>query len=210
MIVTRPRDQARELVRALRDAGFEPVECPLIAIEPIDDGPIDVDGYDWVVVTSANGAEQLARRRIGELRAVAAIGSVTAAVLERRGIRVDFVPSVSTQEGLVAEFPRPAGHVLFVGAEEARRLLVDELGAEFRPVYRTRRLRPDAPPQGDLVVLASPSAAEAYGALRVSIPAVTIGPQTTAAARTAAVEVAAEARTPDVAGIVAAVREATE
>ena len=208
VIVTRPRGQARPLADALRQAGFEPVVCPLIELEPIEDGPIEVEGYDWVVVTSANGAEQLARRHLGYLPRVAAIGAATAAALAAYGIDVDFVPSAPSQEALVAEFPRPAGRVLFVGAEEARGLIVVELDADFRAVYRTRRLRPDPPPQGDVAVLASPSAAEAFAALGLGVPVVTIGPQTTAAARRHGAHVAAQARTPDVAGIVAAVREA--
>ena len=208
VIVTRPRAQAGPLVDALREAGFEPVLCPLVEIEPIDDGPIDVTGYDWVVVTSANGAEQLARRRRGELPRVAAVGGATAAALASSGIDVALVPATASQEGLVAEFPRSPGRVLFVAAEDARRLIVSELGADFRAVYRTRRLCPDPAPEGDLAVLASPSAADAFAGLSLDIPVVSIGPQTTAAARRHGARVAAEARTQDVAGLVAAVREA--
>jgi uroporphyrinogen-III synthase len=208
VIVTRPRAQAGPVADALREAGFEPVVCPLIELEPIDDGPIEVAGYDWVVVTSANGAEQLVRRHVGYLPRVAAIGGATAATLATFGIGADFVPTTATQEALVAEFPRPPGRILFVAAEEARGLIVAELGADFRPVYRTRRLRPDPPPEGDLVLLASPSAADAFVALRLDLPVVTIGPQTTAAARRHGAQVAAEARTQDVAGLVDAVREA--
>jgi uroporphyrinogen-III synthase len=208
VIVTRPRKQAGPLVDALREAGFEPVLCPLIEVEPIDDGPIEVAGYDWVIVTSGNGAEQLARRQLGYLPRVAAVGATTAAALETFGIHADFVPSAPSQEALVAEFPRPPGRVLFVGAEEARGLIVTELDADFRAAYRTKRLRPDPPPRGDLVLLASPSAADAFAALRLDLPAVTMGPQTTAAARAHGIHVAAQAQTQDVAGLVAAVREA--
>jgi uroporphyrinogen-III synthase len=208
VIVTRPRAQAGALAEALRKAGFEPIVCPLVEIEPIDDGPIEVAGYDWVVVTSANGAEQLARRHLGSLPRVAAIGAATATTLATYGIETDFVPSTPSQEALVAEFPRPRGRVLFVAGEEARGLVVAELDADFRAVYRTRRLRPEPPPEGDVAVLASPSAADAFAALRIDVPVVTIGPQTTAAARAHGTCVAAQARTQNVAGIVAAVREA--
>jgi len=208
VIVTRRREQASSLVDALRAAGFEPVLSPLIEVEPINDGPIDVAGYDWVVVTSVNGAEQLARRYRGSPPRVAAVGVATASALEAAGIQADFVPSTASQDALVAEFPRPAGRVLFVGAEEARGLIVAGLGADFRAVYRTRRLRPDPPPQGDLVLLASPSAADAFAALELDVPAVTIGPETSAAARAHGIHVRAQARTRDVAGLVAAVREA--
>jgi len=208
VIVTRPRAQAGPLADALRAAGFEPVVCPLVELEPIDDGPIEVAGHDWVVVTSAKGAEQLARRHRGYLPKVAAIGAATAGALANLGIEVDFVPTEPSQEALVEEFPRPPGRVLFVGAEEARGLIVAELDADFRAVYRTRRLHPDPPPEGDLAVLASPSAADALAALRLDVPVVTIGPQTTAAARRHGAHVLAQARTQDVSGLVAAVREA--
>jgi uroporphyrinogen-III synthase len=201
VVVTRPRAQAEALLSALRAEGFEVTACPVIETEPIDDGPIDVTGYDWVIVTSANGAAELGARYSGVLPGVAAVGEMTAAALEAHGIGVDFVPSVASQEGLLAELPRPVGRALFVGAERARRLLVDELPADFRAVYRTVELGPP-PPDGDLVLLASPSAADAWAKLGSSLPAITIGPQTTAAARDAGLTVVAEAVTQDVAGLV--------
>jgi len=201
IVVTRPRGQEQELARGLEELGHEVVFCPMVAIEPLGDDPVDVSGYDWVIVTSANGARELRRRMTGTPSRVAAIGPASAEAFGG----ADLVPAVSTQEGLLAELPRPAGRVLFAGAEGARRLLVDELGATFVPLYRTRALEPADQPAGDLVVLASASAARAFGALGVALPAVSIGPQTTAAAREAGVEVVAEAETHDVAGLLAAV-----
>jgi len=201
VIVTRPQAQAEPLLNALRVEGFEPVACPVIATEAIDDGPIDTTGYDWVIVTSANGAAELGARHTGVLPRVAAVGELTAAALEAHGIVVEFVPSLASQEGLLAELPRPVGRALFVGAERARRLLADELPADFRAVYRTVELAPD-PPAGELVLLASPSAAAAWAKLRSTLPAITIGPQTTAAALDAGLTVVAEADTQNVAGLV--------
>lgn len=201
VIVTRPRAQAEELVEALRSAGFEPVLCPLIEIEPIDDGPIDVDGYDWVIVTSANGAAELGRRHAGAVPRIAAVGEATAAALAEHGLEASFVPSISSQEGLLAELPRPVGRALFVGAAGARRLIADELPADFRAVYRTVELTPDAP-TGDLVLLASPSAVRAWARVGAHLPSITIGPQTTEAARLAGLDVVAEAGTQDVAALV--------
>ena len=88
----------------------------------------------------------------------------------------------SSQDGLLREFPRPAGRVLFAAAEGARRGPIDALGADFVPLYRTRLLTPE-PPDGDVVVLASGSAARAYAGIGGSAPAVTIGPETTRIAR---------------------------
>jgi uroporphyrinogen-III synthase len=208
VVVTRAVRRAEPLEHALRLAGFDVVSCPLIEIETIDDGPIDVRGYEWVIVTSARGAEELARRRLGDPERLAAVGAATAAALRSHGLAVDFVPRESTQDGLVAEFPRPSGRVLFVGAEGARRLIVSELGADFRAVYRTRELRPDPPPAGDLAVIASPSAARALAALGWERPVVAIGPQTAAAAREAGLAVVAEAHRPTVDALVEAVRDA--
>jgi hydroxymethylbilane synthase len=56
VVVTRPRAQAGPLVERLEQLGHEVVECPLIEIERTSDDPIDAEGYDWVVVTSPNGA----------------------------------------------------------------------------------------------------------------------------------------------------------
>jgi len=201
-IVTRPRAQADALAAELRAQGFEPVICPLIETESIDDGPVELAGYDWVIVTSANGAAELVRRRQGALPRVAAVGEATAATLAGSGIAADFVPLSSSQEGLLEEFPRPVGRVLFVGAEGARSLLAERLPADFRAVYRTIESLPERPPEGDVVLLSSPSAARAWARLDSELPVVTIGPQTSAAARGEGLDVVAEARTQDVRGLV--------
>ena len=167
VIVTRPEGQADELGARLRALGHEVVLCPLVRIEPISDEPIDVTPYDWVIVTSANGARELARRLEGRPRRLAAIGPATAAALEEHGLSPDLVPAVATQEGLLAELRPPAGRVLVAAAERARRLVVDELKADFVPLYRTVELSPDELPAGDLVVLASGSAARAFGKLEL-------------------------------------------
>ena len=207
VIVTRPQDQAGPLVDRLERAGHQVVACPLIEIERTSDEPIDASGYDWVIVTSPNGADELARRG-RNLARVAAVGPGTAERLREHGIEPAFVPRVSTQDGLVAEFPRPAGRVLFAAAEGARRRPIEELDADFVALYRQRLLTP-YPPDGDVVVLASGSAARAYAAIGGSAPAVSIGPETTRVAASVGLTVVAEAATHDLDGLVAAVRDAT-
>jgi uroporphyrinogen-III synthase len=205
ILLTRPEGRNEELARRLRSHGHEPVVVPLVAVEPLGDDPIELDGYDWLVVTSAFGAREVRRRGRGHAERVAAIGRATADALGG----ADLVPQVSTQEGLLAELPRPPGRVLFAGAEGARRLLVDELGADFVATYRTRELRPGGPIDVELAVLASPSAARALAAADADIPAVSIGPETSRAADAAGVRVVAEAPTQDVDGLLAAVLRAT-
>jgi len=203
VIVTRPRDQAGPLVARLEALGHEVVECPLIEIVRTSDDPIDAAGYDWVVITSPNGADEIARRG-RDLPKLAAVGPGTAERLREHGLDPSFVPRVSTQEGLIAEFPRPAGRVLFAAAENSRRGTIDALGADFVPLYATRLLMPE-PPDGDVVVLASGSAARAYAAIGGDRPAVSIGPQTTLVAESMGLPVVGEARSHDLDGLVAAV-----
>jgi uroporphyrinogen III methyltransferase/synthase len=207
-IVTRPRAQAGPLVERLEALGIEVVECPLIEIERTSDEPVDCAGYEWLIVTSPNGADEIARRGVN-LPKVAAVGPGTAETLRRHGIEPDFVPRVSSQDGLIAGFPRPTGRVLFAAAENSRRRPIDALAADFVALYRTRLLAPE-PPAGDVVVLASGSAAKAYAWIGGGAPAVTIGPETSRVARSVGLTVAVEAESHDLDGLVAAVVRARE
>jgi uroporphyrinogen-III synthase len=201
-LVTRPSEQAQALAVELEAQGFEAVVEPLIAIEPLSDDPIRVSGYEWVIVTSANGAHELARRMDATPPRIAAVGPGTAAALEGAGLAPDVVADVHTQEGLVAAIGKPAGRVLFFAAEGARSLLPDALEADVVPAYRTVELEVASLPSVDVALLASASAARAYARAGGLGPAISIGPQTTAAARAAGVEVVAEAGSHDVRGLV--------
>ena len=205
VIVTRPRAQAQPLVGRLEELGYDVVECPLIEIIRTSDDPIDCAGYEWAVVTSPNGADEVARRA-RNLPKVAAVGPGTAETLRRHGIEPAFVASVSTAEHLAAEFPKPEGKVIFLAAENSRRGPIDALEADFVPLYSTVLLEPD-PPEGDVVVLASGSAARAYAWIGGKAPAVSIGPETTRVAGSVGLSVAVEAKTHDLDGLIAAVAE---
>ena len=205
VIVTRPRAQAGPLVERIESLGHEVVECPLIEIERTSDDPIDCAGYEWVIVTSPNGADETVRRA-RNLPKVAAVGPGTAETLRAQGVEPDFVPRVSSVDGLLDEFPRPEGRILYLAAENARRHPIEALGADYVPLYRTVLLQPDAP-DGDVVVLASGSAARAYAWTGGTAPAVSIGPETTRVARSVGLDVAVEARSHDLDGLVAAVSE---
>ena len=195
------------LAARVREAGLEPVECPLVAVRRLPGGPVDVRGYDRLCLTSRHGVEALfARGFEGELPPVAVVGPGTAEALRGQGVKPEIVAEVSTQEGLAAALPRRPGRVLFAGAEGARDVLARELGADFVPLYRTVELRPDRFPDADLVVLASASAARAFAALGRAAPVVSIGPVTSAAARELGLAVVAEAETHDLDGLAEAVK----
>lgn len=205
--VTRAAGQTDKLARRLEEMGCEPVIWPLIAVEPLDGGQVDPSPYDWVVVTSPNGAAELARRLTAPPRHIAAIGPGTAAALRERGFEPNLVPRESTQEGLLAELPKPTGRVLVAAAEGARRVIADTLDADFLPLYRTVELAPDEAPAVDIVLLASPSAARSLARTTArAVPVVVIGPQTATAARELGLDVAGEAAEHDLDGLLAALR----
>jgi uroporphyrinogen-III synthase len=188
-----------ELVARVESLGHDAVVCELIRIEPLADEPVDARAYDWLVVTSRNGAHELARRGVTANR-IAAIGPATADALRSHGLRVDLVASTRSQEGLRDELPE--GTLLLAAAEGARQ---DVLEAEFLPLYRTIELRPETP-DADVALLLSGSAARALAATGARLPVVAIGPQTAAEAKAAGLEVVAVAASQDVDGLVEALR----
>jgi uroporphyrinogen-III synthase len=188
-----------ELVPRVEALGHDAVLCPLIRVEPLGDDPLDLSAWDWVVVTSANGARELGRRLVAPPHHLAAIGPGTADALRDAGLEPDLVPRVHTQEGLRDELPQ-GRRMLLAAAEGARR---DVLDAEFLPLYRTVELQPDVPP-ADVALLMSGSSARALAASGAHMPVVAIGPQTAAEARQAGLEVVAVAETHDLDGLVEA------
>jgi uroporphyrinogen-III synthase len=195
VVVTR-----EDLVRRLEALGHEAVFCELIRTEPLGDDPIDASGYEWLIVTSPNGAHEVVRRLTGAPRHFAAVGPATAEALRAYGYEPDLVPRVHTQEGLRDELP--PGRALLAAAEGARR---DVLDADFLPLYRTIELTPPAP-EGDVALLMSGSAARALAATGAHMPVIAIGPQTAAEAQAQGLDVVAVAMSHDLDGLVEAVR----
>ncbi|MGE0307277.1 MAG: uroporphyrinogen-III synthase, partial [Acidimicrobiia bacterium] len=150
IVVTRAVDQVGTLSALLADAGAVVIEVPTIAIvEPLDGGaglnvavaaaaePATAGGYDWIVVTSGNGASRLvtAARSAGLSREdvsarIAVVGPGTADVLGAYGWSVELVPERFVGEGLVEAFDEGPGRVLVAQAEAARPIVVDGLRAK--------------------------------------------------------------------------------
>ena len=84
--------------------------------------------YDWVVVTSANGAAQVAGAlsQTNIRPKLAAVGKASADAL---GVEVDFVPTIARGDELVAQFPRGSGRVLLAQAQDAGGAVADGLRA---------------------------------------------------------------------------------
>jgi uroporphyrinogen III methyltransferase / synthase len=189
-----------ELVGPVEELGHDAVLCGLIRVEPLGEEPVDAGAYDWLVVTSRNGAHELGRRGVTANR-IAAIGPATAEALRSHGLNVDLVAATHTQEGLRDELPQ--GTTLLLAAAEGARQ--DVLDADFLPLYRTIELAPDVP-AADVALLMSGSAARALAASGARVPAIAIGPQTAAEARAAGLEVVGVAATHDLDGLLEALR----
>ena len=226
VVVTRPTGQADELVARLTHAGATPVVMPLISIEtdPVESqrlGDLPVAEFDWLVVTSPNGAQHyLAAHGTVAPPHVAAVGGATRAALVAGGVPVELVPAEQRAAGLLAQFPAGPGGVLVVQAAAAAPELAQGLAAAGWQVtavapYRSVPARPTAGQQlaalsADAVLFASGSAARAW--VRVfgrSTPplVVAIGPSTAAAAELAGLKVALVAADHSVSGLVAALEQ---
>lgn len=224
VVVTRAAEQADSLAELLAERGAEPVVVPLVRI---DDEPagraalaaLDPAGFDWVIVTSPNAAQRLANRvgaGVPGVRALAAVGSATAAVARDAGLRVDLVPRRQSAEGLLDEFAAPPGtSALVVQAVDAAPTLVEGLrdrGLLVTAVapYRAVPATPGAGQQlaalaADAVLFASGSAAQAWAEVfGTATPpiVVAIGPSTAAAATAAGLKVTAVAADHSLVGMV--------
>ncbi len=161
IVVTRPEEQAGEFACLLAAEGAEAILFPTIRIAPpakwtdVDRALAGLDGYDWIVFTSANGVKHFFARlgeRGGDIRdlkgiRICTIGPATAAAVEGKGIRVDLVPDEYVSEGVVRAFEAVdlrGKRVLLPRAAEARDVIPEglaKMGAEVDVVtaYRTVR-----------------------------------------------------------------------
>jgi uroporphyrinogen III methyltransferase/synthase len=190
VLVTRPREQATDLVRRLEILGAVPSILPAVAIEPLDDWT-EVDSrlarlgdYDWLVFTSVNGVRAFFGRlratgrdlrAIGDIK-LAAIGPGTAEALREFHLNADLIPAEYRSESLAAALAeRAAGQrILLARADRGRDVLRDELSrvatVDQVTVYRqTDSVPSDAPAldalrrgEIDYVLLTSSNIARAF------------------------------------------------
>lgn len=165
----------RILVTREHSVGFEPlgelgaeiIEFHTIKTAPpedwadLDNAIQKIESYDWIILTSVTGVKFFFRRLleidrdIRDLKGIkiCAIGSKTAAEINKYGIKVDLIPSSFNAEGLVDAFMpenREQGikglKLLLPRAETAREVFpnkVRELGGEIDTVTAYRAVKPD-------------------------------------------------------------------
>ncbi|MDX1659419.1 MAG: uroporphyrinogen-III synthase [Nitriliruptorales bacterium] len=234
VLVPRSADQAPELSDRIRELDGEPIEAPVIDIQPGDEDAIRLacerlarGDFDAVAFTSPNGARAVAGvagaapAREWRVDLVAAVGPGTArAVRDELHIEVDLIPSTATTVALADAFPDGPGVVLLPRADLATPQLADVLGGKGWEVHevtayvtaRPATLPDDAEEalqagQIDLVAVASSSTARNLSELVDDLGGaqiVSIGPVTSRTCRELGLDVAAEADPHTIDGLVKA------
>ena len=143
VLVGRARHQASALTSGLRELGAEVVEIPFIEIrkprsyKPLDRALKNLHDYDWLILTSVNGAEavwgrlqklKLTRRQLPELK-IAAIGPATEKAIADRGMKVCVVPEKYVAESVVQSLREQVKgkRILLARAKVARDVIPREL-----------------------------------------------------------------------------------
>lgn len=153
VVVARAAARGASLCEAIRAAGGEALDFPVIEIRPVTQPVLPSDTPDHVVFASVAAVEhglERVRGRMGSASRVAAIGSATAAALEAAGMRVDILPERQESEGLLQEpaFADVAGCATWiVRGRGGRELLPSALaarGADVHLVEVYERSVPDA------------------------------------------------------------------
>jgi uroporphyrinogen-III synthase len=157
VLLTRPAGRSAPLAARLAALGARTVARPTIAFDrptdprPMEEAAAGADGYDWIAVTSPQGAQALcgAWRRAGRPGAgpvarLAAVGEGTARALRELGLRATLVGGGDAESlgTAMAEAARSGERVLVVRPETARDVLPEALaGAGLRveavAFYRT-------------------------------------------------------------------------
>jgi uroporphyrinogen III methyltransferase/synthase len=152
ILVTRPAHQAHTLDQQLTELGAEVLHQPAIAIGPPPDWtPVDVaisnlDSFDWIVFSSANGVTYfldriwhlgLDLRRLNSCQ-LASIGPGTTAELQRYHLRANCEPTTHRAEALAqALAPHVSGkRCLLIRASRGREVLAEQLQAAGADIHQ--------------------------------------------------------------------------
>jgi uroporphyrinogen-III synthase len=135
--VTRPLERSRETIEQIEVRGHRAMIVPAVSIVPvlreeIEERVGDISSYDWLVLSSASGADIMHRYFGDELKNVkiAVIGPKTAKFLTDRGIEVSLVPKEYKAETLASEMIESGiegKKILVARADIGREVLITEL-----------------------------------------------------------------------------------
>ena len=144
ILVTRAAHQAGKLSDGIRAVGAEPVEVPVLEIQPpasfdpLDSALRNLSTYDWLILTSGNAVHAIVERAAacGIVFAdnppqVAAVGKATADAARQAGFSVSVTPKEYVAESLIDALADVASgkRILLARAAIARDLIPDRLRA---------------------------------------------------------------------------------
>ncbi len=210
IVITRPAVDSQRLADRLRSLGAEPVIAPAIDIEFTDPVELDEalakkDEFDWIVFTSRNGVEAVARRtKTLAGPKIAVIGPATAEAARAHGWEPSLMPPSYVAESVLDAIGDVGGaKILLPRANIARDVLPEGLRARGAtvvviPAYRTHTPTEPLPDLYGVDAITFTSSSTVRGFLaRGSVPpgavVVCIGPVTAATAEELGLEVAAVA-----------------
>ena len=161
ILITRPKDQARDFANLVKSRGAEPILFPTIRIvspqdwKAVDKAVSKMERYNSVIFTSVNGAKRFLQRLknkrgdCNSLRSlkICAIGPQTAAMIKQFRLRVDIIPKEFRAESLVDSLEKEGiwgKHFLLPRAEKARNVISEEIkkrggNIDVVAVYRTSK-----------------------------------------------------------------------
>lgn len=218
VVITRAISQNESVRRLLEARGATVVEVPLIAIvEPEDEGRERDEvlqrfhEFDWIVLTSPNGAERVApflsaAHAAGDGERFPNIATVGDATARSLGATPSLVADPARADVLAEMFPTGNGTVLVVQgnlADDSLTLAIETKGWSVTRVvaYQTVQLQPSEEIKSlalsaDVLLLASGSAAtawfESFGTVTPHI-VVAMGPSTAKVAQAVGLDVSATA-----------------
>jgi uroporphyrinogen-III synthase len=115
---TRPAGQNKELSELLTQAGFEPIEIPLVDIIPLEDGlrkilRLQPSGYTGIFISSPNSIRQMHAALDEDFEAWVhkpfyLVGGKAKTLVESMGGTVAFFPQQASVAGFLEEYPAHA------------------------------------------------------------------------------------------------------
>ncbi|WP_448563694.1 uroporphyrinogen-III C-methyltransferase [Trichothermofontia sp.] len=172
ILVTRSANQSREFTDLLQAVGATVLEMPTLVIKPpsswaaLDAAIAQLETFNWLLLTSANGVDAFFERLAvagRDARALAGVklavvGKKTARTLQRYGLQPDFMPPEFVADALVGHFPEPVvgQQMLFPRVESGGRdVLVKELTQAGAIVTEVAAYESGCPDQVDPAILAA-------------------------------------------------------
>jgi len=187
ILITRPKERAKEFAELITAEGAQPIFFPVIQISPLNDtSHLDntlrnIANYDWLIFTSVHAVEAIFTRIqaleivISNQLHIAVVGTQTEASLTKHGIKADFIPTEYSAESIADDLSKDISskRVLLPQSNLSRDTLAKSLhsaGAIVDEViaYHTLKAQPD--PEAitslrsgvDIITFASPSSVSGF------------------------------------------------